>query len=52
MFGRQAADVVMRLDRRRRPEHRHRFDDVGIERALGEILDLAELTRLFFENLR
>ena len=38
----QAADVVVRLDRHRRAAgERHRFDHVGIERALGEELDRA-----------
>ena len=53
----QAADIVMRLDRHRRAAgERHRFDHVGIERALGEERDLAapvggDLVRLGFERL-
>ena len=40
---RQAADVVMQLDRRRRAVGRGAaFDHVGIERALGEELDVLE----------
>ncbi len=36
LFG-QAADVVMAFDQRRRiAGNRHRFNDVGIQRALGE----------------
>ncbi len=47
---RQAADVMVRLDRCLTAET-HRFDDVRIQGALGEILDLADLVRLFLENL-
>jgi hypothetical protein len=42
----QAADVVVALDQRRLPDDRDRLDDVGIERALREKVDLPELRRL------
>ena len=53
----QAADIVVRLDRHRRAAgERHRFDHVGIERALREELDRAapvggDLCRLALERL-
>src|SRR4029453_12383543 len=47
----QAADVVVALDGLRRPFERHRLDDVGIERALGEKADVAQLLGLFLEYL-
>ena len=53
----QAADVVVRLDRHRRAAgERHRFDHVGVERALGEEFDRAaavggDLLRLALEGL-
>src|SRR3989454_575134 len=47
---RQAADVVVGLDRRRRPAEGNRLDHVRIEGALGEPGDLAELPGLFFED--
>ena len=40
---RQPADVVMALDRRGRPDDRHALDDVGIERALRQEVEAAEL---------
>ena len=49
---RQAADIVMRLDGGRRAAgRRHALDHVGIERALGEELDVAELLGLRLEHL-
>ncbi len=41
---------MMRFDRRRRPEHRNRFDDIGVKRALREEFYAAELLRFLFEN--
>src|SRR5882724_2735772 len=46
----QAAHIVVGLDRGRRPAEGHRLDDVGIERALGEPRDVAELARLVLEH--
>ena len=43
---RQAADVVVQLDRRGRAVGRRAaFDHVGIERALGQKLDALDLAR-------
>ncbi len=41
----------MALDHRRLANHRHRLDDIGIERALAEEVDLAELVRLDLEHV-
>src|SRR5688500_5197080 len=46
----QAADVVMRLDDGGRPLDRNGFDDVGIERALNEEVDVRNALRLFLED--
>src|SRR6185437_6515925 len=47
----QAADIVVRLDGRRRSAREgHALDDVWIERALGEEVDLAELLRFLVEH--
>ena len=47
----QAADVVMRFDLvSGLAVRRLRFDHVGIERALHEILDARNLCRFFFED--
>src|SRR5206468_5334480 len=43
---RESPHVVVRLNRGRGPAKRDRLDDVGIERALGEPRDLAELSGL------
>ncbi len=51
MLG-QAADIVVRLDRGGRAAGgRHALDHVGIERALGEEIDLAELLGLRIEHV-
>ena len=47
----QAADVVMALDERRLAHDRHRLDDVRIERALRQKIDLPELRGLLFEHV-
>ena len=47
----QAADVVVALDRRRRPDHRHALDHVGIERALGEEVELADVLGRVLEDV-
>ena len=50
LFG-QAADVVVRFDLvAGLALRRLRFDDVGIERALHEVLDAGNLRRFFFED--
>ena len=49
---RQPADVVMALDRRRRPDDRDRLDDVGIERALREEVEVPELVAAFSRTRR
>ena len=48
---RQPADVVVRLDRRRRAAHRHRLDDVRIESALREPAHVVERVRRLVEDL-
>ena len=48
---RQAADVVVTLDRRRGPAHRHRFDHVRIQRALREKVEFTQLLRLVVEDV-
>ena len=49
---RQAADVVVQLDRRRRAVGRGAaFDHVGIERALGQKLGVLDLGRFVVEAL-
>ena len=49
---RQAADVVVRLDRHRRAAgERHALDHVGIERALREEIRAADLLRLLVEHV-
>ena len=47
----QAADVVVALDQRRLPHDGHRFDDVGVQRALRQKIDLAEFCRLLLEDV-
>src|SRR5207249_1924889 len=47
---RKAADVVMGLDGRRWPAEGDRLDHIGVERALGEPRDVAELFRLVLEH--
>src|ERR1035437_6304979 len=49
---RQAADVVVGLDLGGRLffDGSGRFDDIGVERALGQESDLAELSRLLLED--
>src|ERR1700730_16061147 len=50
--GRQAADIVMRFDRNRgTPEWAHRLDYIGVEGALRQELDIADLVRLFVEDV-
>src|SRR5205085_11186619 len=50
--GRQAADIVMRLDRDGGAAARaYRLDHIGVERALREELDIADLVRLFVEDV-
>ena len=47
----QAADIVVRLDRHRRPAAEgDALDHVGIERALRQELGAAELARLLVED--
>jgi hypothetical protein len=48
---RQAADVVVRLDDVRRPDHRDAFDDVGIQRPLAEKIERADVFRLVLEHV-
>src|SRR5262249_19136048 len=48
---RQAPDIVMSLDDGRRTLDRDRLDDVGIERALREILRARNGPRLAFKDL-
>ena len=49
---RQAADIVMRFDRdRRTAERAHRLDHVGVEGSLRQELDIADLLRLFVEDV-
>ena len=48
----QAADIVVALDRHRRPAgEADAFDHVGIERALGEEVGAADLLRLGLEHV-
>ena len=47
---RQAADVVVRLDLRRRAVARRALDDVGVGRALRDEVDLADLVGLRLED--
>src|SRR5439155_2986989 len=47
---REAADVVVGLDRGRGPAERDRLDDVWIERALGKPWDVPELLGLVLEH--
>ena len=48
----QAADIVVRLDRHRRPAgERHALDHVRIERALREEIRAADLLRLLLEHI-
>ena len=48
----QAADIVVRLDRHRRPAgERHALDHVGIERALRQEFRAADLLRLGLEHV-
>src|SRR5207302_9742988 len=50
--GRQAPDIVMRFDRNRGATARaYRLDHVGVERALREELDIADLVRLFVKDV-
>jgi hypothetical protein len=47
----QAADIMMALDRHRRPAgEADAFDHVGIERALGKEVGAAELLRFLLEH--
>ena len=48
---RQAAHVVVALDHRRLTDDGNRFDDIGIERALREKVDLAELRGFRLEDV-
>ena len=49
---RQAADIVVRLDRDRgAAEWADRLDHIGIERALRQELDVADLVRLLVEHV-
>ena len=50
LFG-EAPDVVVRLDDRRRTFHRHGLDNVRVESALDQVIDPAELARLFLKYL-
>src|SRR5262245_25105427 len=48
---RQPADIVVRLDGRRwSARERHALDDIWIERALGEEVDLAEVFGFLLEH--
>ena len=47
----QAADVVVALDHRRLADDRNRLDDVGIERALRQEINLPELGRFLLEHV-
>ena len=47
----KTADIVVRLDGDAWALERDRFDDVGIERALGEKVGTAEFTGLALENI-
>ena len=47
----QAADVVVALDHRRRPDDRHALDHVRIERALREKVEPSELVRAPLEHV-
>ena len=47
----QAADVVVALDRGRLPDDRHALDDVGIERALRQEVEVPELARARLEHV-
>jgi hypothetical protein len=47
----QAADVVVALDRRRRPDDRNAFDDVGIQGALREKVEVAQLLGALLEDV-
>src|SRR4029079_252055 len=48
--GREAADVVVRLDLRRDPHLTAGLDHVGVEGSLDQEPDVAELPRLFLED--
>src|SRR5262245_48182870 len=41
----------MALDRRRLADDRHALNDIGIERALREEIELTKLVRAFFEDV-
>ena len=48
----QAADIVMRFDRDRgAADGARRLDHIGIERSLGEKLDIAQFLRLLVEHV-
>ena len=48
----QSADIVVRLDRHRRPAgKRHALDHVGVERALGQKFGAADLLRFRIEHV-
>ena len=48
---RQSTDVMVRLDHRRRSRNRDRFDPVGIQGALSQHIDVADLRGLGFEHV-
>ena len=50
MSARRTADVVVGLDLRRGTDLSAGLDHVGVERALDEIADVAELRRLVLED--
>src|SRR5439155_14937139 len=51
-LGRQAADVVVRLDRRRRAvDGGAAFDDIRVQRALGEEAYILNSFRLILEHI-
>src|ERR1044072_3450058 len=48
---RQTTDVMMTLDRCRRPSNGHRFDDVRIKSPLDQELYVSELSRFLLKNV-
>ena len=48
---RQSAHIVVALDRGRRPAHRDGLDHIGIQRALGEEVEVAERLRFLVEHV-
>jgi hypothetical protein len=48
--ARESADVVVRLDRRRRAAHRRGLDAIGVDRPLRQERDVAQRLALLFED--